>query len=368
MIRVPEAVPTRLGEDEAVQVRIAIERVLTDGPWIGGREVATFEADFANYLGGGEVIGCASGTDALVLAMAALDLPPGSTVLVPANDGGYAAVAARLCGLEPIAMDVDPATMAPSAVTAAAACRESTSALVVTHLHGDPVDLVDLDRWRRTRGLALIEDCAQAHGARRDGVHVGLTGDAAAFSFYPTKNLGAVGDAGAVVLRDPEVASRARILAHYGWDPRPVISVPGGRNSRLDPIQAAVLSARLPHLDARNQRRRSILARYRASAPSLRFAGDESLTVAHHAVLRTGRRDALVAFLSAAGIGTAIHYPLTIGSMPGLRIAGGADVTPVASELASLILSLPCAPELTDPEVDQVVAALSGWCSSEDTT
>ena len=366
MSLVPEATPTRLGAEEASAVREAIDGVLREGPWIGGPAVSAFEEQFSDYLGAGHVVGCASGTDALVLAMGALELPPDSSVLVPPNDGGYAAIAARMCGLEPVVMDVDAGTMAPTVGTAEGARRPSTSAVVLTHLHGDPVDLGELDSWRRAHGLALIEDCAQAHGARRDGIHVGSTGDAAAFSFYPTKNLGAVGDAGAVVLRDAGTAARARSLAQYGWSPRPVIALRGGRNSRLDPLQAAVLSARLPYLDARNARRREIIARYRTAAPGLDFAGDAHLGVVHHAVVRTDRRDDLVAHLAGAGVATAIHYPLVVGAMPGLDIEGGVGATPVATRLATRILSLPCAPELSDAEVGRVADSLSGWDDSQE--
>jgi dTDP-4-amino-4,6-dideoxygalactose transaminase len=213
----------------------------------------------------------------------------------------------------------------------------------------------------RRHDLVVIEDCAQAHGASLGGRSAGAFGAAAAFSFYPTKNLGAAGDAGAVVARDPAVAERARILAQYGWRPRPQIAVAGGRNSRLDPVQAAFLSARLPFLDAHNRRRREIAARYRRAAPALRFLGDPDLTVAHHAVVVTDHRSALQRHLNDNGISSAIHYPLVIGEMAGLRLAHDARTTPTAQRLASRVVSVPCAPELTDEEVDRVAHALAGW-------
>lgn len=358
---VPEATPTRWDAAERAAVTRAIARVVDDGPWIGGSEVVRFEEEFAAYLGGGSVVGCGNGTDALVLAVTGLELPVGGGVLVPANDGGYAATAVRIAGLTPIPMDLDATTLAPSAQTAAdaAAGRSDVVAIVATHLHGDPLDLTSLDAWRRDRGIRLIEDCAQAHGARRDGRHVGLTGDAGAFSFYPTKNLGALGDAGAVVFADAEAARHARSLAQYGWDDDRAIVLARGRNSRLDPVQAAALRARLPFLDERNERRRAVLARYRARAPHLTFLGDAQDGVAHHAVVRTTARDELAQHLAERGVRTAVHYRRVLGDMPGLDLP---DIpTPVARQLADEILSVPCTPELSEHEISRVESALEVW-------
>ncbi|MCW2759934.1 MAG: hypothetical protein JWR85_135, partial [Marmoricola sp.] len=299
-------------------------------------------------------VGVGNGTDALVVAMLALGLPTGSGVLVAADDGGYAATAARIAGLVPLAMDSGPA--GPTAETAAAATEAGVSAVVVTHLHGDAVPLAELDRWRREQGLMMIEDCAQAQGLRVDGRHVGLAGEAATFSFYPTKNLGAIGDAGAVVLADRTHADRARALRQYGWGEPFRVELPGGRCSRLDPIQAAVLTARLPFLDQRNLRRREIAARY---ATHVELYGDRATTIAHHAVALTGgrdERDRLGAALAELGVDTAVHYPWLVTEMEGLAMPPAA--TPLAAARRERILSLPCFPELTDDEVDQVSTAL----------
>jgi aminotransferase EvaB len=361
---VPQATPTRLAPEERSAVDEAIAGVLRDGPWIGGPVVSAFESAFAGYIGGGHVVGCANGTDALVLAMTGLELPLGAAVLVASNDGGFAATAVRLAGLVPLPVDLDPITLAPTPATAAAAAsqRFDVVAIVVAHLHGDPLDLAALDAWRRERGLRLIEDCAQAHGARRDGRHVGLVGDAATYSFYPTKNLGAAGDAGAVVFADPDVASHARKLAQYGWDESHSVAVARGRNSRLDPIQAAILQARLPFLDSRNARRRQILNRYRMVVQGSTVLGDPELGTAHHAVIRSEDRDGLARHLLARGIRTAVHYPVVIGDMPGLQLQDAH--TPVARTLAGHILSLPCTPELTDDEILRVESALAEWESA----
>ncbi|CAN5526378.1 DegT/DnrJ/EryC1/StrS family aminotransferase [soil metagenome] len=356
---VPAATPTRLSDAERAAIDAAIRRVTVDGPWIGGAEVDGFEAEFGSYVGATHVVGCASGTDAIVLALMGLNVPGGSEVLVPAHDGGYAATAARLAGLVPVPVDVDATRATPTVATLdAAAASTSPRALIITHLHGDPVDLSEIDQWRRARGMLLIEDCAQAHGARAGGRPVGSAGDAAAYSFYPTKNLGAIGDAGAIVFAHAEAAARARSLAQYGWDEHRRIDLAGGRNSRLDSLQAAVLRARLPFLDARNARRVTIRARYVREVPRLNFLGDGT-GVAHHAVVRSTQRDALLAHLSACGIAPAIHYAVSVGDMPGLAI--DAASTPQARLLAGQIVSVPCTPELQDEEVDAVIAALSKW-------
>jgi dTDP-4-amino-4,6-dideoxygalactose transaminase len=357
---VPAAAPERLSRDESEAVRAAIAQVVSDGPWIGGPVLERFESEYARASGSAHVVGVANGTDALMLAMLALDLPAGSDVLVAANEGGYAAAAARAIGLRPVVTDVGE-SMSIGVPEAEAALTPETAAIVVTHLHGEAAPLSDLDGWRRRHGLALIEDCAQAHGARSGGRPVGTTGDAAAYSFYPTKNLGAIGDAGAVATDDPARAERVRRLRQYGWDDRRRITIPGGRNSRMDPLQAAVLAARLPWLESRNERRRLIANRYRqaVAGSAIRIHGDERETVAHHAVALTERRDDLAAFLGERGIAVAVHYPYLLGDMPGLLLEPRA--VPVAERFRDTMLSLPCFPELNDDEVDRVVSALTDW-------
>ena len=360
-LSVPAAAPTRLGGAERTAVTEAVARILTDGPWVGGAPVAQFESDFAAYLGGTEVVGVANGTDALALAFETLELPRGSGILIAANEGGYAATAARQVGLVPVVMDVDPITLAPSVDSADAAITPAVSAIVITHLHGDAVDLAALDAWRKTRNLRLIEDCAQAAGLRVAETHVGLTGDAAAFSFYPTKNLGAMGDAGALVFAEQTHTDRARSLAQYGWGERFRIEVPGGRNSRLDPLQAVILSARLPFLDDRNAIRRAISARYREALRNTgRIFGDPDTTVAHHAVAIVEHPGQLDALLADRAIQTARHYPYLLTEMPGLEL-GSSVPTPQATKLRDQSLSLPCFPEMTGAEVDHVVFALEEW-------
>lgn len=358
---VPAAAPTRLAPAEAEAVRDAIGRVVRDGPWILGPEVSGFEEAWGTYADLQHTVGVGNGTDALAVAFTALGLAPGAGVLLAANEGGYAATAARMVGLVPVVMDVDASTMAPTVATAQAAYASGVEALVVTHLHGDPVELEPLDAWRRPHGLALVEDCAQAHGLRvRGGEHVGARADAATFSFYPTKNLGAVGDAGLVGFTDASVAERARSLRQYGWGERFRADLPQGRNTRLDPLQAAVLGARLPFLDDRNLRRRAIAATYaEALGPAAHLHGDRGAGVAHHAVVVSERRDELAAHVGAAGIDTAVHYPHLVDEMPGLAARGA--TTHVAARLREQILSLPCFPELTDEEIACVARSLAEW-------
>jgi aminotransferase EvaB len=353
-MKVPAADPTRLAPAEAAAVREAVAEVIAGREWILGAPVARFEDEFAAYVDAdaGHLVGVGNGTDALVVAFSALGLSRGAGVLVAADEGGYAATAARLAGLVPVAVDAGP--LGPTCETAAAGLRDGVEALVVTHLHGIAVPLDELDAWRRTHGLALVEDCAQAHGLRVGGRHVGGAGDAATFSFYPTKNLGAVGDGGAVRFAGAGAADRARSLRQYGWGERYRVEVEGGRNTRLDPIQAAILSARLPFLDGRNARRRQIATRY---AGLVDLLGDTTTSVAHHAVMTTDRRDEVAADLAARGIATAVHYPWLVTEMPGLGVAP-AD-TPEAAARRDRMLSLPCFPELTDDEVDAVCAALA---------
>ena len=342
---------------EAAAVRVAIASVLDSPQWILGPTVERFEAAWGDYLGspGSRVVGVGNGTDALTIAFAALRLSAGSAVLVAADEGGYAATAARLAGLVPVAYDTGDA--GPTTEDLDAAWRPNVAAVVVTHLHGNAVPgLAEIAARCHERGARLVEDCAQAHGLRADGAHVGLAGDAATFSFYPTKNLGAVGDAGAVVLADPDAADEARALRQYGWGERYRATHPGGRNTRLDTLQAAILTARLPFLDARNQRRRSIAARYAHEVPLLATTD----TVHHHAVALFAdreERDRAARDLAAAGIDTAVHYPWLDTEMPGLAMDPVA--TPRAAARRDRKLSLPCFPELRDDEVDEVAAALA---------
>lgn len=370
MAEVPLADPLRLDDPERADVRRAVDEVLAGGPLILGPWVEAFEDDFARFLGNGgsrpEVVGVGNGTDALTIAVSALGLPASAGVLVPANDGGFAAGAVRAAGHKPVAVDADAVTQLVDLASLEDAVTDEVHAVVVTHLHGQPVDLAPIAAWCEGRGLLLVEDAAQAHGATLGERRVGTLADVAAFSFYPTKNLGALGDGGAVVSADPGTAERARQLRQYGWGARFRIEVPGGRNTRLDALQAAVLSARLPYLDHNNARRREIVARYREAltGSDAVVLGDATGAVAHHAVVVDPDRDRLASFLATRGVATSVHYPWLVTEMPGLAL--DTSVTPRADRGRRHKISLPCFPTLTAAEVEQVATALHEWVQTGD--
>lgn len=354
---VPLAAPGRVGPDEAEAVRRAIARVVESGVYVDGDEVNQFERAFADSIGAGfQCVAVASGLDALTLSLRALGLPAGSVALVPVNDGGFAAKAATDADLVVRPIDCGPdGNVGLSEV--AAVCDDRVAVAIVTHLHGLVADAGPIGAWCRERGIRVVEDCAQAHGARGIAEH----GDLSAFSFYPTKNLGAFGDAGAVVTRDVELAHRISRLRQYGWGARFSIELPGGRNSRMDALQAAVLGARLPHLAEGVARRRSIVDRYRGSAGGAEVLGrDGEGFVAHHAVLLTEERDALAALLDARGISHGIHYPYLVTEMPGLDVEAGRE-HPNADRLRRRMISLPCFAGMHDDEVQRVCDVLAAW-------
>jgi dTDP-4-amino-4,6-dideoxygalactose transaminase len=346
----------RAASNERSELSEAIMRVVDRGWYVNGPELAGFEQEFAAYTGAAHALGVASGTDALEIALRAVGCTRGSRVLMAANAGFYAATATLRLGGEPIYADVDPDTMSITVASTAAAIGEAACVLV-THLYGRLADVEPLADACRARGVPLVEDCAQAAGAFR-ARHAGTFGDVGTFSFYPTKNLGALGDAGAIITNDPAVAERGRRLRQYGWGDKYVVEELGGVNSRLDEIQAALLRFRLSGLAAANERRRAIVDRYADALPahlgSIPRARDRSY-VAHLAVVVCRDRDALAHSLRAAGIESAVHYPVPDHRQPALPRDAH---LPVTEELASSILTLPCFPELSDDEVGRVCDAL----------
>jgi dTDP-4-amino-4,6-dideoxygalactose transaminase len=342
---------------QRAQIDRAVAEVLDSGWVVLGPQVDRFESALAETVGAEHVVGLANGTDALTIALKTLGCGPGDQVVTVANAGGYATTAIRDVGAEPLYVDVDARTglLDPSLLPAALA--QDPAAVVVTHLFGSLADLDPIVASCRAAGVPLVEDCAQAIGARRGGTAAGATADVSAFSFYPTKNLGALGDGGALVTSDEEIAVAARSLRQYGWGQKYRAERPGGQNSRLDELQAAVLNVRLPLLEADNTRRRAIAEHY-AQAGSLEVvrSGDDESYVAHLAVVRTADRERVRAHLEGLGIRTDVHYPV-----PDHRqaIAGaGLPALPVTELLAEEVLTLPCFPELTDDEVARVGHAL----------
>lgn len=348
-------------EDE---LRGAFERVLGSGWFALGPEVEAFEAEFAQYCGVPACIGVANGTDALELAMRGLGLAAGDEVITAANAGMYATTAILALGATPVYADVrtECFTLCPQDV--AARIRPSTRAIVVTHLFGRMADVRAFRALADQHGIALIEDCAQAHGARVDGVRAGAWGDAAAFSFYPTKNLGGLGDGGAVVVQDPAAAQRVRQLRQYGWESKYVSTLRGGRSSRLDEFQAAVLRIKLPVLEQLNEERRTASA---LLARSLRHPAIVSPNVegedfvAHLFVIQTEQRTSLQGFLTENDIASDIHYPLLDYQQPSLAGSTAAPHLEASERLRSRILTLPCYPELQRGDIERACATIGTW-------
>jgi len=338
----------------------ALVRVAQSGWYVQGPEHEAFQKEFAEFIGVDHCVGVASGTDALELAILAVGQGRDGTVLTAANAGGYTTTAARRAGRDVTYADVDPThlCLSPGSVEPV---LEGVAICVVTHLYGRMAPIEQIVELCHDRGVAVIEDCAQSVGAQRGGRKAGSFGDAATFSFYPTKNLGALGDGGAVGTSDPELAASLLRLRQYGWTSKYSIGVDGGRNSRLDEMQAAVLRTRLPHLPEWSERRRQIINCYAVAAQGTPLTilpvGVED-HVGHLAVGLTPFRDEVAAKLAAAGVRTDVHYPIPDHLQP--AFAGElADVSlPVTEETAGQLITLPCFAELTDAEVEQVCDAL----------
>jgi dTDP-3-amino-3,4,6-trideoxy-alpha-D-glucose transaminase len=363
MLSVPQAAPGLKVEARRAEIEQAIGRVLSSGRYILGAETEAFEREFADYVELPHVVGVNSGTDALTLALDAYGIGPGDEVLVPAMTAQATAMAVKRLKATPHIVDVEFTTRGMDPDLAEAAIGPQTRAIVVVHLHGIPAQIARIVAIARAHGLVVIEDCAQAHGARIDGKHVGNFGDAAAFSFYPTKNLGGIGDGGCVATRSDAAAARLRKTRNYGFDTRRVC-IEDGFNSRLDDIQAAVLRVFLRTLDEDNAERRAFARRY---DEMLRPLSEESMfslppgpegCVYHQYAITCARRDDLRRALATAGIGTDIHYPLALHRQP--AFARGADqdtLAPNADKLADSLLSLPIQPELSH-HCEAVVDAL----------
>lgn len=354
--------------DSADEVRTAIERVLASGRYILSEEVARFEQEFAAFCAVEECVGVASGTDALLLALKACDIGPGDEVITVAHTAVATVAAIELSGARPVFVDIDPSsyTLDPRALPAA--LSERSRAIIPVHIYGQPADMAAIGRFAARHNLLVIEDCAQAHGARVAGKRVGGFGSAAAFSFYPTKNLGAIGDAGAIVTNDPALAERLRTLRQYGWRTRYVSDEPG-YNSRLDELQAAILRARLRHLSKGNMARRRIAAEYADRLADLPLALPGAAPAVDHTyhlfVIQSVQRDGLQQHLALSGIATAIHYPVPIHRQPAYTHLGyGPGTLPVTEVLADRILSLPLYPHMPAAHVEAVIRAVREFAQS----
>lgn len=360
---IPVANPLAQYHGCSKEIQAAISRVLENGHYILGPEVEAFEKEFASFIGVEYAFGVGSGTDALVIALKACGVQPGDEVVTVSMTAVATVAAIELIGALPVFVDIDPLTrcMNPSLIEAQITGR--TRAIIPVHLYGQPASMHEICRIAKKHGLAVIEDCAQAHGAMIEERRVGTFGDIAAFSFYPTKNLGAIGDGGAVVTSSTELAEKCRLLRQYGWKERYVSEIPG-MNTRLDELQAAILRVKLARLDADNARRRLIADAYTESTnrqilvPPPIVSG--TTPVMHLYVPECQQnRESIMNKLAESGISTAIHYPQPVHLQPAyLGRCQGSKKLPITESVSTRILSLPMYPELTEQQISRICKAL----------
>lgn len=368
---VPQADPGAGYRAHKAEIDAAALRVLGSGWYILGQEGAAFETEFAAWQGASRAVGCANGTDALMLTLRGMGIGAGCTVVTVSHTAVATVAAIEMTGATPLLVDIDPDTFNMDPDELVAVLNDPPPglppirAIIPVHLYGQSCDLDPMLAACREHGVMVIEDCSQAHGATLGGRKVGTMGDAACFSLYPTKNLGALGDGGVLSTDDAALADRIGAIRQYGWKER-YISDSIGVNSRLDEIQAAILRVRLPYLDATNARRAEIAAAYDAALANGPYAAPvrraDAGHVYHQYVLRVPNRTALMARLRAEGVATAIHYPAPVHLQPAYRgrtplgPAGCAETARAAGE----VMSLPMFPELTEAQVEHVCRVLRG--------
>jgi dTDP-4-amino-4,6-dideoxygalactose transaminase len=347
----------------------AIREVLEASWFILGKQLEAFEREFAEYCGAEHAVGVGSGTEALHLALLACGIGQGDEVITVPNTAVPTVCAIDFAGATPVFADIDPVTFTLDPAELERRLTRRTRAIVPVHLFGQPADMDPALEFARRNGLRVVDDAAQAHGAEYRGRRVGALADATAWSFYPSKNLGAYGDAGAVTTNDPELARRLRMLRNYGEEQRYYHTI-RGFNSRLDEIQAAILRAKLRHLETWNERRRAIAARYSEAIrhPEVRLPAEAPWTrhVFHLYVIRLQRRDSLREHLAAREIGSQIHYPLPVYRQEAYaHLAVPSGDCAEAERAAAEILSLPLYPELTEGQVEAVVEAVNAFPAAD---
>jgi dTDP-3-amino-3,4,6-trideoxy-alpha-D-glucose transaminase len=353
--------PAPAGDETIREVREAIDRVISRGWFVLGPEVDAFESEFAAAAGAAHAVGVGTGTDAIALILRALGIGPGDEVITTPLSAAYTALAVMMVGARPVFADVDPSRLTLDPEQVARAITPLTRAILPVHLYGQPADMTAIERIAARHHLALVEDCCQAHLATSSGRPVGSIGVGGAFSFYPTKNLGAMGDGGAVVTNDPALADRIRRLRNGGQRHR-YVHDEFGVNSRLDEMQAAILRARLPRLPDWTSRRRALAARYRSlldGGPVDVLREHDPGHVYHLFVVRVRDRAELQSHLVANGIETLVHYPVPISRQTAMAGVSPHEC-PEATRACDEVLSLPLHPGLTDHEVADVVTALKG--------
>lgn len=347
------------------ELNAAITSVVESGLFILGPQVSAFENEFATYCGVTYCVSLANGTDALELALRALGICKGKTVLTVANAGMYSSLAINATGAKPLYVDISYETLLVDVDALKLALEiHAVDAIIITHLYGLIADIEPIVKLAKIRGIPVVEDCAQSHGAVRNGKKAGSFGDIACFSFYPTKNLGALGDGGAIVTCSEKLFGLVKKLRGYGWEKKYCVTVSGGRNSRLDEIQAAILRFKLPLLDQWNSRRRYIAKRYSNGICNPRVnvqKTQDSDYVAHLYVIRSPERLHLRQHLANAGVPTDVHYPLPDYAQPAFRKKLNNIRLTITEQACKEVLSLPCFPEMTELEVDTVIASVNSW-------
>jgi dTDP-3-amino-2,3,6-trideoxy-4-keto-D-glucose/dTDP-3-amino-3,4,6-trideoxy-alpha-D-glucose/dTDP-2,6-dideoxy-D-kanosamine transaminase len=347
------------------EVNTAIEQVLDSSNYILGRETEKFESLFANFIEVNHCCCVANGTDAIELALRALGLQSGDKIAAVANASMYSCTGILAIGSIPIFMDVDLNTKLVTLNEVVDAISQGVKAVIVTHLYGQAIsEIIEIAEKCRAAGVFLVEDCAQAHGATVQNQKVGSFGDIGCFSFYPTKNLGGLGDGGAIVTNSLDIANTVTQLRQYGWSGKYKVKLAGGRNSRIDEIQASLLSTFLPYLNGWNERRREIASQYSRNITNLNVTLPPvrgSDYVAHLYVLRSKKRNSLRKFLEDNGIMSDIHYPIPDYSQPIFSNQFLHLYLPNTEQLAKEVLTLPCYPEMTQTDVEKVISAVNNW-------
>ena len=339
----------------------ALKRVLESNSFILGKEVAKFEEEFACHTQVEHCISVANGSDALELALRAVGVDRGSRVACVANAGFYGSTAIHLLGAVPVYVDVDADSLNMCERALAPVLATRPAAVIVTHLYGQMAAVDPIVKQCRAAGIPLVEDCAQAHGALHAGKRAGSFADISCFSFYPTKNLGALGDGGAVLTSDAGLAAQVKALRQYGWGRKYEVTRICGRNSRLDELQAAVLREKLPVLDEQNAQRRVIATRYNQAFAALPLRLPVSIGedfVAHLYVVRTDRREQLRAHLLECGVASDVHYPIADTMQPLFEGRRAAEILPVTLDACASVMSLPCFPGMTSEDVEHVVKSV----------
>ena len=360
-----QANPLATFEELRGVIQTAINRVLESGSYILGQEVRTFESEFARFIGCSHCVAVNSGTDALVMALKALGIGEGDEVITVSHTAVATVASIQLCGAVPVLVDVDRESYCMDPHLLETVLSVNTKAILPVHLYGHPADMPPILELAKKHGLYVIEDCAQAHGTKINGQIVGSFGDISCFSFYPTKNLVALGDGGAVLTNNTSLAEKLLLLRQYGWRER-YISEIQGLNTRLDEIQAAILNVKLAFLDDDNQRRQKIADLYtqrlRETRYKLPVTAVNAVHTWHQYVIQTDNREALRAFLQQNHVGTGVHYPQAIHQQPAYSgLLRGANHLPATEELIPRILSLPMYPQLPLVDVERVCDLLLEW-------